>query len=228
MRRVDINAHEARLGAGVDEAWAVHPRARREDPARLDGALNAEANVRECLIAMPESAGDLQERVSKARGAGAPAIVHICPGADGHGYPLESWAVSPIPEFCEREDLALVVDMGSPAAYPWSELVAFARAYPRLPMIALGAPLAGPTAGRAFDATPNLILDTSGVDDDSILPALAALADGRGAYRLAYGSGPRGLSAGKIAASLSPSTAEMVLSGTAARLDKGTWGAEFL
>jgi hypothetical protein len=228
MRRVDINAHEARLGPGVDEAWAVNPRARREDPSRLDGTGDPVANVRECLIAMPDSAGDLQQRVAKARAAGAPAVVRICPGADGHGYPLESWAVSPIPEFCEREDLALAVDMGSPAAYPWSELVAFARAYPRLPMVALGAPLAGPTAGRAFDATPNLILDTSGVDDDSVLPALVALADGRGAYRLAYGSGRGGLGAAKIAASLSPSTAEMVLSGTAARLDKGTWGNEFL
>jgi hypothetical protein len=228
MPRVDINAHEARVGPGLDEAWIVNPLARRADPARFDGSAKTAANVRECLIAMPDSAGDLEERVATARAAGAPAIVRICPGADGHGYPLESWAVSPIPEFCEREDLALAVDFGSLPAYPWSELVAFARAYPRMPMVALGAPLDGPAAGRAFDATPNLILDTSRVEAEASLPTLASLAKGRGAYRLAYGSGARGLGADKIAAILSPSDAEMVLSGTAARLANGTWGVEFL
>src|SRR5438067_1108134 len=84
-----------------------------------------------------------------------------CPGPHGRSCPLVWSAVSPVPEYCAREELALVIDFRSEApAYPWSEIVDFARAYPRLAVVALAAPLQGPTAGRALDAASNLVLET--------------------------------------------------------------------
>jgi hypothetical protein len=228
MRRVDINARSPRRADGIDEVWLVNPLARSSDPAGVDSGTLTGANVRECLVAMPGSSGDLATRVSAARITGAPAVVRICPGPQGHGYPLASWAVSPIPEYCEREDLALFIDFGERADYPWTEVVAFARAYPRLAVVALGAPLRGPTAALAFDATANLILDTTGLTDAADLPALALLARECGAYRLAYASGEAGIAPREIAAALPGADAEMILAATAARLDKGTWGSEFL
>jgi hypothetical protein len=228
MPRVDVNARSPLPADGVDEVWLVNPLARSGDPAGIDSGSLTAPNVRECIVAMPGSSDDLATRVAAARNAGAPAVVRICPGVHGHGYPLEPWAVSPIPEFCEREDLALFVDLGERPDYPWSEVIAFARAYPRLAMVALGAPFKGPTAGLAFDATANLIFDTSGLTDAADLSSLASLARERGAYRLAYGSGEAGIAAGEIAAALSGADAETVLAATAAKLDKGIWGSEFL
>jgi hypothetical protein len=228
MRRVDINSRARRVGVGVDEVWVVNPLARRNDPAAFDGATPPIANVRECVVAMPESSGDLPARVSAARAAGAPAVVWVCPGPDGHGYPMQSWAVSPIPEFCERENLALIVDPGDTPEYPWADIVSFARAYPRLPIVTLGAPLVGPTTSRALDATPNLIFDISGLDSTSDLAALAVVARGRGTHRLVYGSGDCDIAATKIAAAFAAGDTVEIFSGNAARLDNGTWGSEFL
>jgi predicted TIM-barrel fold metal-dependent hydrolase len=206
----------------------VNPMARRNDPARGEAAATATENVRECMVAMPESVRDLAARAAARRARGAPAVVWVCPGPDGHGYPLEPWAISPIPEFCEREDLALIVDYGETRDYPWAGMVSFARAYPRLPIVALGAPLVGPAAARALDATPNLIFDTSGLESASDIAALTALARGRGAYRFVYGSGDCAVTATEIGAALAESDSAEIFGNNAARLDKGTWGSEFL
>jgi len=228
MRRADVNGATRRLASGVDEVWVMNPWMRRNDPAQFNGQDEPLANVRDCLVAMPGSAGDLAMRVAAARAAGAPSVVRVCPGPRGHGYPLESWAMSPIPELCEREDLALVVDFGERIDYPWSELVAFARSCSRLAIVALGAPLSGPTAARALDATPNLIFDTSGLEGAPIASLVASLAASHGAYRLVFGSGRSGVTPDDIAAVLGGEDSEMVLSATARRLDKGSWGNEFL
>jgi hypothetical protein len=228
MRRVDVNGRTRQVPPGVDEVWVMNPWMRRNDPAHFRGRDEPTANVRDCLVAMPGSAGDLATRVAAFRLAGAPSIVRVCPGSCGHGYPMEPWALSPIPEFCEREDLALFVDFGERSDYPWSELVAFARSYPRLAIVALGAPFAGPTAARALDATPNLIFDTSGLDGASGASLVASLAKSHGAYRLVYGSGRSGVGPDDIAAVLGGEDSDTVLSVTARRLDKGTWGNEFL
>ena len=228
MRRVDVNGTVRRVAPGLDEVWVMNPWMRRNDPALFNGQDEPVANVRDCLTAMPGSVRDLAMHISTAREAGAPAVVRVCPGPYGHGYPMESWAMSPIPEFCEREDLALVVDFGERRDYPWSELVAFARSYSRLAVVALGAPLSGPTAARALDATPNLIFDTSGLEGAPGASFVASLAASHGAYRLVYGSGRSGVGADDIAAALGGEDLETVLSATAHRLDKGWWGSEFL
>jgi hypothetical protein len=227
VRRVDINGRFGQPSAGVDETWVMNPEVRRGDPAAYDGAPGASANVREYIVTLPDALGTLPDRLKTRRGQGAPAIVRLCPGVGGHGFPLESWAVSPIPEFCEREELALAIDYGD-AAFPWSEVVAFARAYPRLVVLALGAPLSGPTAARALDATANLVFDTSGLDGAADLPALAAMVRACGGYRVAYGSGQSRVDIAEIERALSPGDAATVFSGTAGHLQAGTWASEYL
>ncbi|HVZ13750.1 MAG TPA: hypothetical protein VG894_04755 [Bauldia sp.] len=228
MRRVDINGRAGQPPPpGVDETWVMNPDVRRGDPVAFDGTLGAIANVHEYVVTLPNALGTLADRLTARRRQGAPAIVRLCPGISGHGFPLESWAVSPIPEFCEREELALAVDYGD-AAFPWSEIVAFARGYPRLAVLALGAPLGGPTAARALDATPNLVFDTTGLSSAADLPAFAAMVRACGAYRVAYGSGTSRVNMSEIERVLSVTDGDAIFSGTAGHLFAGTWASEYL
>ena len=231
MRPVDVN----RVHAGVEptrEAWLIDLRTRRDDPAGLDAeflsAANRQEGLRPCLMAMPAPLAELERRVAAYRAAGAPDVVRICPGPDGHGYPLEAWAVSPIPEYCDAENLALIVDVGHPAGgFPWPEIVGFARAYPRLAVVAIGAPFRGPTAARALDATPNLVLETSAFVEADTADFARAVRSG-GAYRFVYGSGETGLDASVVAGALDDADSEIVLAGTAGHLGGGTWALTYL
>jgi len=229
VRRVDINGRAGRtIANGIDETWVMDAKARRGDPVQHDGATATAPNVREYLATLPNAMVTLPDRLRAARSRGAPAIVRLCPGVGGHGFPMESWAVSPIPEFCEREELALAIDYEGAPAFPWSEVVAFARAYPRLAVLVLGAPLAGPTASRALDATANLVLDTSGLATAADLPALAEMVRHCGAYRVAYGSGETAVGVGEIERVLRSEDASVIFSGTAAHLHAGSWASEYL
>ena len=132
------------------------------------------------------------------------------------------------PLLTRREAIAVLVDPGpSPAAYPWTGIMRLARDHASLVVVALAAPLGGPTAARALDAAPNLILETSGMDayagDD-----LGRLVDMAGAHRFVYGSGDRAVAPVVVNAVLSEDVAAVVLSGTADRIDAGTWGATYL
>ena len=89
-------------------------------------------------------------------GSGA---VRLCPVRDG--YPLVDWLLSPLPELCEREGVALVLDF-APGAIPWSDVVTFARSFPTVPMVVLGVE-GDRVAGAALDATANLVLHGAGV-----------------------------------------------------------------
>lgn len=229
MPLVDINADaNAPPGEDVTEAWVMDPRAARADPATLTGAPVSDLRVRPYLVAVPGRLAELERRVADHRSNGGPAVIRICPGPAGHGYPLAGWAVSPLPEYCAREELALVIDFRSPApAFPWAEIVDFARAYPRLAVVAVAAPLCGPTAGRALDATANLVLETSAL---AVAEAaeLGELARTRGAYRLAYGSGTARTPAAAIRANVVPADADIILAGTAGHLGDGTWSTTYL
>jgi hypothetical protein len=226
MPLVDINARcDTPLGHGVTEAWVVHRRA--PPPGREDAAVT-DPRMRRYFAATPAAVDDLERGIADHRAGGGLAVVRIFPGGEGDGYPLAPWAVSPIPEYCAREELALVVDY-RPARgeFPWREIVDFARAYPRLAVVALAAPLGGPTAGRALAATANLILDTSALAAGDIA-VLAGLAASRGAWRLAYAGGPASLPAAAIAAGVDRADADLILAGTAGHLAAGTWSSSFL
>jgi hypothetical protein len=229
MPLVDINADANTVpGDDVTEAWVMDPRAAQRDPAFLDGTSVLDTRMRPYLVAVPGRLADLERRVAAHRASGGPAVIRICPGPLGHGYPLVSWAVSPVPEYCAGEELALVIDFRSqPPAYPWSEIVDFARAYPRLAIVALGAPLHGPTAGRALDATSNLVLDTSSLGAADAID-LGELARTRGAYRLAYGTGIARMPPTAVAANVAPADADIILAGTAKHLGDGTWSTTYL
>jgi len=234
MRVVDINPSGVppAVDALVVDAWVIDGRARSEDPARYEAmdlaSQDRTRRLRPCLVAMPGPLDELERRLADHRRAGAPAVIRICPGAQGHGYPLESWALSPLPEFAEREELALIVDYGAAeGGYPWSEVVKFARDYPRLPIAALGAPLDGPTAARALDATPNLILETSAFIGKAG-SGLSDLVRACGAYRFAHGSGGARAPVSALVEAIEAGDAEIVLAGTADHLANGTWGSTYL
>ena len=233
VRAVDINGVRDPRELSADEVWVVDSRARRGDPASFDASAAtmspAGRSLRPSLVAMPGRIDELERRLAAHRVKGAPDVLRICPGPEGHGFPLEPWAVSPIPEYCEREEVALAIDFGAPApAYPWAEMVRFARDYPRLPMVALGAPLGGPVPARALDASPNLILETSAVADDGGAQKLAGLVRSHGAYRFAYGSGIAGGAPAILAEVLDAPQAGIVLSETAGQLATGKWAATHL
>jgi len=105
--------------------------------------------------------------------------------------------------------------------------VDFARAYPRLAVVALAAPLQGPTAGRALDAASNLVLETSALKAAGSIE-LGELARTRGAHRLAYGAGTLRTPAAAVSAHVDPADADIILAGTAGHLGGGTWSTTYL
>ena len=234
MRRIDINAivipADDLVIAWCDEAWISHPTARNRRPETLDTVMLAGAleTMRPMLVGLPSDIPEIEPRLAAYRAAGAPAVLRLFPGEHGHGYPLEDWALTPIPEFCESEELCLVLDFGPVGhAYPWQSLVSFARQHPHLPVLALGAPIEGPTAPRALDAAPNLLLEISCEPDSEEAARLPALVESHGAYRLAYGSGRGGHDLRAVTA-LDDKHAEIILSTTPSQLAGGTWGATHL
>ena len=237
MRVVDIDAladakpRDDRITP--EEAWVIDARARRGHPADFDRDLLAgsagQSGRRPQLVALPGSLAALEARVADYRMAGAPSVLRICPGPSGHGYPLEDWVLSPLPEYCDRERLALIVDVSADGMdYPWAALVRLARDHPSLPVVALGAPLRAPTAARALDAAANLVLDASGVVESGTRSDLADLVAEVGAYRFAYGSGRGRVPATDVAAALPDAEVDMVLAGTADLLGSGRWGSRYL
>lgn len=88
-------------------------------------------------------------------------MIRISPGPNGDGYPLLDWVLSPLPETCERENLGLAINYQG-AAIPWDDVVRFARAYPALPMVLIGASIGNDKViPAALDVAPNLILELS-------------------------------------------------------------------
>ena len=100
----------------------------------------------------------------------------------------------------------------------WGALVSFAREYPRLPLLALGMPLNSPAAGKALDASPNIVLEAY----DEL--ALAGLCARHGAYRFAWGSAGRAT----VAPPLGGVHLKQLAWTTAALLAEGRWGETYL
>jgi hypothetical protein len=225
MRVVDIDRiGRGEVAFGVDEAWVVDPADRRM------GAMTSRAlsGGRPQLVIRPGPIAELEAAVERNRAAGGPRAVRLCPGSDGHDYPLEPWAISPLPEYCDREGIAILIDPGpSSIGYPWAPIVRLARDHPSLVVVALAAPLGGTVAARGLDAAPNLILETSALTDDDG-EAFARLVATVGGHRFAYGSGDAVVSPSVVASSLRDDSAPAVLSGTADLIDRGAWGPTYL
>jgi hypothetical protein len=192
------------------------------------GASPHTSGGRSQLVVRPGPLADLEERVTRNLEAGGPRAVRLCPGPADHDYPLEPWVLSPLPEYCAREDVAVLVDPGSSSGrYPWAEIVRLAREYPSLVVVALAAPLAGPTAARALDAAPNLVLETSALDGGAGTD-VRQLVSSAGSHRLAYGSGDRSIAASAVGACLPDAATPSVLAGTADLIGLGAWAQAYL
>lgn len=232
MRVVDIN----RIGQSTlaaDEAWVVDPTDRRAVGPAVGNERGRDGSPpsigsRSQLVVRPGPLGDLEARMTRSLDTGGPRAVRLCPGPSEHDYPLEPWVLSPLPEYCAREDVAVLVDPGSSSGrYPWAEIVRLAREYPSLVVVALAAPLAGPTAARALDAAPNLVLETSALDDGAETD-VRHLVSTAGSHRLAYGSGDRAIAAPAVAACLPEDATPAVMAGTADLIGLGGWGQAYL
>ena len=215
MPLVDIAAANAvtTIPADVTEAW------------RVEASYPVDRRVRRIPVLTPGSIADIESQIGGYRDDGGNAVVAIRPDAKGMAFPLVPWAVTPIPEYCAREEMALMVILDRNDPFPWADLVAFARTYPRLAVIAIGAPLEGPAASKALDATANLVLDSSGSGAGARAANLAAT---HGAYRFAYGSGSAPVRSADVVVGLSEDDATMVRAGTARHLADGTWSSTFL
>jgi hypothetical protein len=144
---------------GLAGAWVTASASRTDDPephdARLADALKGSESLRPVPVLVPPTgAAGAYARAREIVDAAQLHVVRLCPS--GHRYPLADWVLSPIPELCARENFALLLDF-APAGVPWLELVAFARAFPSVPMVALGV-ADERAAPAALDAAPNLIL----------------------------------------------------------------------
>jgi hypothetical protein len=121
----------------------------------------------------PTVDGSLQHALD-AVAAGAGRMVRISPGPKGDGYPLFDWVLSPLPETCDRDNLGLAIDYRG-AATPWDDVVRFARAYPALPMVLIGASIGGDgVIPAALDMAPNLILELAPAPVDANAATLVA------------------------------------------------------
>jgi hypothetical protein len=209
--RVDINFAAGRdLPPALSEGWVCGP---------------VTARLRRQPLVAPPIDEDAISAVLAERAAGACPLVRLRPGQPGDEYPLAPWVLSPLPEWCEREGLAIAVDYGpSMGAAAWAEVVAFARSYPAVPIVLLGAALSRRVVPAALDAAVNLIIEASESTNPEDLYRLVVT---YGRHRFALGNaGPAG--GDGVLSSLSPADAEAVGGGVARGLDDGSWRRDHL
>jgi hypothetical protein len=184
---VGIGRTEQRLAErAIDSAWVTAAAARTDDPdehdRRLAQACEGSATLRPVPVLVPPTGqpGALDQAqqliVSGSR------VVRLCPGR--HRYPLADWVLSPLPELCEREGAALVLDF-APEPIDWARIVAFARTYPSLSMVVLETDLTDRTVPAALDAAPNVVLHLGRL---GTLERLIRLTTVFGRHRVVWGS----------------------------------------
>jgi hypothetical protein len=206
-------------------AWVTPRAARTGDPAAGD-ALAAVCDGIDTLQVMPvlvppTGAPGALERALRIAASAALRVVRLCPR--GHGYPLVDWTVSPLPELCARERMAMVLDF-APGDPPWRDIVDLARRHPALPLVVIGGPAgAVHTMPAVLDATANVLVDVSGHPDLRAIPALVAAF---GSHRFVWGSGgKREAVAGR---SRLDGLGDAILGSNAAALGAGTYTERFL
>jgi hypothetical protein len=148
---------------GLGGAWVTANASRTDDPAAPDARLGRDLSGSETLrpvpvLVPPTGTTGAYARAHEIVDSAPLHVVRLCP--TGHRYPLADWVLSPIPELCERQSFTLLLDF-APADVPWLEAVAFARAFPSVPMVVLGVGDER-AAPAALDAAPNLILHLDG------------------------------------------------------------------
>ena len=215
---------------GLAAGWVLADADADADAGDPGGGPDRDARVRRIPVLGPPAAHPGIVARARAHAAhDASRVVGLRPARDG--YPLADWVLSPLPELCEREQLTLILDyVGAPI--PWLEIVPFARCYPGLPMLLLGASVGGDeVAPSALDAAANLVLGVGrlGAPDD-----LVRLVEVFGSQRFAYASATSTSEQGATrlrelrAARLDHDAEHGVLAGTAAALAEGRYAGAFL
>jgi hypothetical protein len=162
------------------------------------------------VLVPPTGAPDALARAERIAAKAALRVVRVCPGT--HGYPLLDWVLTPLPELCARERMAMMLDF-SPGEPPWRELVELARQHPALPLVVVGGSMSMYTVPAVLDATANVILDASGLPD---------LAAEFGVHRFVWGS------AGSPDRMRRERPVAVALASTTAALAAGTYAETYL
>ena len=110
--RIGINEQRLEQRA-VAAAWATAAPARSGNPDEHDDRL---ARARETsashhsvpVLVPPTAVAGGFERARRLTASAGRRVIRLCPG--GHRYPLVDWVLSPVPELCEREGVAVVLD----------------------------------------------------------------------------------------------------------------------
>jgi hypothetical protein len=190
------------------ETWVSAAGSRIADPSASDDALAAVCDGMPRLVPVPVLVpptgrnGAFDRAVRLAEGAEC-RLVRLCPA--GHRYPLVAWVLSPLPELCQRTGVALLLDFEGWSP-PWAEIVPFARSYPSLPMVVLGAEARDRAAPAALDAALNLIVALAADDPE--------LTETFGTARFVWSSGGRAAAPGDMGEAILHETARALAGGT--------------
>jgi hypothetical protein len=213
------------------EVWAVDPEELRRGSAAGLGPRHAgflPGVLRWQWVATPPFNSAEVGAALAAAGSGAPRVVRLCPGYDGHRFPLARWLLAPLPELCDAANVAVLLDYGPKQPLPWDEVVELARRHHSLSLVVLGRGTGERGVVRScLDAVPNVIFEISALGDPGWLSQAVAEV---GAHRFVFGSGgdPCGVLKYLEAAALSPEDMRMVVSGVAGSLDSGSWAETWL
>jgi hypothetical protein len=215
VRAVDVNLAVAEMTASALEAaaalLATHGLAGAWVTTSEGEAVAAPPGLHVVPVLVPPTgAPDALDRAERIAAEAVLRVVRLCPTA--HGYPLLDWVLTPLPELCARERMAMMLDF-TPGEPPWRELVELARRHPALPLVVVGGSMSMYTVPAVLDATANVILDACG------LPDLGAKF---GVHRFVWGS------AGSPDRMRDERAVAAALAGTAAALAAGTYAETYL
>jgi hypothetical protein len=216
----------------VRAAWVTAAEARLGEPELHDEWLigicgDASSLVPVPVLLPPTGLPGAYDRARRIAAAGH-RLVRLCPTT--HRYVLVDWVLSPLPELCAREGLAILLDF-DPEPVSWRDVVALGRAFPSLPLVVLGVEVgADRSIPSVLDAAPNVVC---AVAELATPEDLARLCKHFGASRFVCESGDR--TDGKdviaaIAASnlLAADARDAVLHANAEALARGAYAEAFL
>ena len=226
-------SEERLVERGVVSAWVTAADARTGEPDEHDERLaracagSATHHVVPVLVP-PTGAPGAFERARRLTESALCRVFRLCPRS--HGYPLADWVLSPLPELCERQRAALVLDF-APERVEWPDTVAFARRSPGVPMVVLEADVSTDRAApAALDTAPNLLLHVGRADAVERLVGLVAIFGG---HRFVWGSS-ESADADAVrqviadAEGMAQEDRTAILSGNAEALQDGTYAEAFL
>jgi hypothetical protein len=215
----------------VAACWVTPGEARHQEPDAYDEALARLCRAFDALLPVsslvpPTGVPGAYGRARRIVETATCRVVRLSPTT--HRYALADWVLSPLPELCDREGVSILLDF-APSVVPWPAVVAFARAYPRLPMVVLDADLAHDRSlPAALDVAPNLICAVVDSPSSARLEHLCAVF---GSHRFvsasAEGSGETFAEIAR-APTLGDATRHAVLSGNAEALADGTYADTYL